>query len=91
VFSEAKYSVMRPGKYVPLKNWEVHYGVIHKPAVCSGNRDRVVGTEIRLQAGRSGIRIPVEERDFSLFQNIQTGSEADAASFSVRIGVLCQV
>ena len=51
---------------MPLKDWEVHYGVIHKPAICSGNRDSVVGTEFRLQAGRSVIRIPVEERDFSL-------------------------
>ena len=82
---------MRSGKYVPLKNWEVHYGVIHKPAICSGGGDSVVGTETRLQTGRSGIRIPVGERDFSLFQNIQTGSEDDAASFSVRIGVLSRV
>jgi hypothetical protein len=76
---------------VPLKNWEVHYGVIHKSAICSGNGDSVVGTETRLQAGRSGIRIPVEERDFSVFQNVHTGSEADAASFSVRIGVLSRL
>jgi hypothetical protein len=49
---------MRPGKYVPLKNWKVHSGVIHK------------------QAERFGIRILVQERYFSLSQNIQTGSEA---------------
>jgi hypothetical protein len=76
---------------MPLKNWEVQYGVIHKPAICSGSGNSVVGTETSLQAGRSGIRIPVEERDLSLFQNIQTGSEADAASFSVRIAVLSRV
>jgi hypothetical protein len=82
---------MRSGKCVPVKNWEVHYGVIHKPFICSGSRDSVVGTETRLQAGRPVIRIPVEERDFYIYQNIQTGSEADAASFSLCIGVLSQV
>jgi hypothetical protein len=67
---------MRSGKYVPLKNWKVYYGVTHKPAICSGSRDSVFGTENTLQAGRSGIRILVEEIYFSLSQNIQTGSEA---------------
>lgn len=76
---------------MPLKNWEVHYGIIHKPAIYLGSGDSVVGTETRLQAGRSGIRIPVEKRDFSLLQNIQTGSEADASSSSVLISILSQV
>jgi hypothetical protein len=82
---------MWQGKYMPLKNWEVHYGVIHNPAIYSGSGDSVVDTETRLQDGRSRIRIMVEKRDFSLFQNIQAGSVADASSFSVRICILSQV
>ena len=87
---EAKYSLMPPGKYVPLKNWEVYYGVIHKPAICWGSRNGVVGRETRLQAGRSGIGIPVKERDF-LFSKISRPAEADAAFLSVRIVVVSRV
>ena len=31
----------------------------------------------------SGVRIPTEERDFSLFRNIQINSEAHTASYSM--------
>jgi len=41
----------------------------------------------RLRAGRSGVWIPVEARDFSL-QNVPIGSGACPASYSMAIGVL---
>jgi len=37
----------------------------------------------RLQAGRSGVHSVAETRDFSPLQNIQTGSEAHPASYSM--------
>ena len=42
----------------------------------------------RLRAGRSGVWIPVEARDFSLLQNVPIGSGACPASYSMAIGVL---
>jgi len=39
-----------------------------------------------LWAGRSGFQIPEEERDFSLFQNVQTSSEAHTAFYSMSTG-----
>jgi hypothetical protein len=36
-----------------------------------------------LQAGRSGVHSVAGTRDFSLLQNIQTGSEAHPASYSM--------
>jgi hypothetical protein len=41
----------------------------------------------RLKAGRSGVRVPVGEKDFSL-QNVQAGCGAHPAFCSVGIGVL---
>ena len=40
------------------------------------SRGIVVGTETRLRAGRSVVRIPVYTRDFSLLHKVQTGSGA---------------
>jgi len=42
----------------------------------------------RLRAGRSGVWIPVEARDFSLLQNVSNGSGACPVSYSMAIGVL---
>jgi len=42
----------------------------------------------RLRAGRSGVRIPVEAKDFSLLRNIPIGSGDRPASYSMGIGVL---
>jgi len=39
-------------------------------------------------AGYFGIKIPPEEKDFSLLQNIQTGSRAHPASCAMGTGVL---
>jgi len=41
-----------------------------------------------LQDGRSAFRTPSEARDFSLLQNVQTGSEAYTVSSSVDTGVI---
>ena len=41
-----------------------------------------------LQAGRSRLQIQAETRDFSVLQNVHTGSEDHPASFSVGTGVL---
>jgi hypothetical protein len=38
--------------------------------------ESVVGTVTRLWAGQSGVQIPVNATDFSLFQNIQTSSRS---------------
>jgi hypothetical protein len=53
----------------------------------TGSQSSLVGIVTRLRAGRSGVRIPVEARDFSLLQNVQTGSGAHPASYSVGIVV----
>jgi hypothetical protein len=39
------------------------------------SRGIVVGTETRLRAGRSAVRIPVDTRYFSFLHKAQTGSE----------------
>ena len=46
----------------------------------------LVGIVIRLRPGRSGVRIPAGTYDFSCLQNIQTGSWAQTASYSVGTG-----
>jgi hypothetical protein len=53
-------------------------------------RDIVVILMARLRAGRSGVRIPVGARDFSLLQNIEAGFGANLTSYSVGTGVLSQ-
>jgi hypothetical protein len=57
--------------------------------VMVGNMSRgsVVGIATGLRAGRSEVRIPVGARDFSLLQNIQTGSGAQPASYVMVPGV----
>ena len=53
-----------------------------------------VSTVTRLQTRRpksSGVRIPEKARDFSLLQNVQTGSGAHPASYSLGTGVLHRV
>ena len=50
----------------------------------------IVDTVMRLQAGRSGVQIRVRPRDFSHLQNVQTGSGAHTAPYSVRTGIPSQ-
>ena len=52
------------------------------------SRDKVVGIATRLRAGGFRVRILVRSKDFSLLQNVQTGSGAHPASSSVCSGVL---
>jgi hypothetical protein len=52
------------------------------------SRDSIVGTVTKLRSGRSGVRTPAAARDFSLLQNVLTGSGAHAASYPMRTGVL---
>ena len=52
------------------------------------NRGSIVGIVTVLLTGRSGARIPVGERDFSLLRNVQTGSGTHPASCSVGTEVL---
>ena len=48
-----------------------------------------MGTVTRLKAERSRVRIPKKVvRDFSLFQNVQNGSDTHPASYSMVIKVL---
>jgi hypothetical protein len=49
----------------------------------SGGQDSVIDVASRLRARRSGMRILVGARDFSLLQNAHTGSGAHAASYSI--------
>ena len=48
----------------------------------------LVKMAIRLQDGRSGVRFPVREINFSSLQNVQTGSGAHTASQSLGTGAL---
>jgi len=48
----------------------------------------VVSIANRLRTGQPGARIPVKKTDFSLLQNIQTGSGAHLGSYSLGTGVL---
>jgi hypothetical protein len=50
----------------------------------------IVGIATRLWTGQSRVWILVGARDISLFQNVQTGSGAHPASYSVRTGILSQ-
>jgi len=59
----------------------------HFPVTKRGRRS-AVGIVARLWACRSGVRIPVGENDLSLLQNVNTGSEANPASYSVGTGIL---
>lgn len=59
----------------------------HFPVTKCGRRS-AVGIVTRLWACRSGMRIPVGERDHSLLQNVNTGSKAHPASYSVGNGIL---
>jgi hypothetical protein len=47
-----------------------------------------VDTVTWVRAGRYGIRIPVEARDSSLFQDVHTGSRDQPASYLMGTGVL---
>ena len=49
-----------------------------------------VGMVTRQRAGRSSVRIPAGARDFSLVQNVRTGSEAHIPSCSVGTRCLCR-
>ena len=52
------------------------------------SRDSVVVIVTRLRAGQSAVRTPAGARDFSLLENVQTGSEVHQASYSMDTGVL---
>jgi hypothetical protein len=50
------------------------------------SQDDVVTIANRLFAGAAGIRMPARIRDLSLLRNVQTGSAANPASYSVGNG-----
>jgi hypothetical protein len=47
-----------------------------------------VDTATVLEAARNGVRIPAGTRDFSLLQNVQTGSGTRRASYLMSTGAL---
>jgi hypothetical protein len=49
-------------------------------------RHRPAGIATRLLTGQSGVQVRVRARYFSLLQNVQTGSWAHAASYSMGTG-----
>ena len=55
---------------------------------CFWSRGSVVGAVTRLLAGRSGVRIPVGAGDFSVSQNLQTGSASHSALYLMGAEVL---
>jgi hypothetical protein len=65
--------------------WSLHF---EGSRIHSGSRNRVVSIETMLRAGRSGVLIPAEARDFYLLQNVQTGSQDHPASTPSGTGVL---
>jgi hypothetical protein len=67
---------------------KVYQNKLTEATVIIRNPNRVLGIVTRLQAGRSGFRIPIAARDFSPLQNVQTGSEAHPASCLRSTGVL---
>jgi hypothetical protein len=50
---------------------------------------RLVGIATWQQTGQSGVQILAGVKDFSLFQNIQIGSESNPASYPVGAGAHC--
>jgi hypothetical protein len=60
------------------------------PELSGKNRGVICGRLVlpRLQAGWYGLRIPARTRDFSLLQNVRTGSGSHPASCSGGSGVL---
>jgi hypothetical protein len=53
-------------------------------------KTRVVGIAIAPQPGRSDVRISLQAIDFSLLPNVQTGSGAQHAPYSMGTGVICR-
>ena len=51
-------------------------------------RGNIFSIVTSLKGGQSGFRTPAEARDFSLFQNVQTGSGAHKISSLVDTGVI---
>ena len=52
------------------------------------SHDSVVGTEIMLRAGRSGVRIQVRANGFPLLRNVHSDSGAHPSSYSLGAGDL---
>jgi hypothetical protein len=52
------------------------------------NLELRVSVVTRLRAGWSRVQNPIQERDFSPLQNVQTGSSAHPVSYSEGTGVL---
>jgi len=46
------------------------------------------GREVGILTGRSGVRIPLKARDFSLLNNVLAGPEAHPVSYSTVTGVI---
>ena len=65
-------------------------GILNRILCVFGNRsqNRIFGIGTMLWAGRPGIWILLGVRDFSVLQNVQTGSGAHPASCSLGTGVL---
>jgi hypothetical protein len=57
-------------------------------SLMEGSRGSIVGMATVLQAGQSGVQIPLKARDFSLLQNTQTSSGTHPASYIMATTVL---
>jgi hypothetical protein len=71
---------------VKAKNVVFHLCEFNSEPRCS--RDSSVGIVTRLRTGPFGVRIPVETRNFSHLQNVQTVSETLPASYSLGISII---
>ena len=47
-------------------------------------KNHYVSIETRLRSGQSGVRNPVDVRDFPFFQKVQNSSGTNPASYSIR-------
>jgi len=59
--------------------------------ICLRSQSSIIDIAARLWVGQPGAQIPIETRDFSHVQNIQTSSEAYPASYLVGTGSLPRV
>ena len=75
-----------------VQNRVPHPPSYNRKLTTSNNNFRVslVGMATRLRVVRPGFRIPVEAKDFSVIQNVQTGSGAHPAFYTMGTGVISQ-
>ena len=88
-----KWNTTATAIYFDSKNMHVLWDFLTRKqfcniSVCDYRRSSAVGIVTTLRAGQTRVRIRVRAIDFCLLQNVQTGSGANPASYSMGTGVL---